>query len=224
MDVRQSSDVRFLIEKLRPDIIFHLAAIKYVQQCEDSPILSEAVNSGGFRNVIESSNPETRVVLVSTCKACDSTNFYGKAKSLAEQLAIGEAHGKNVSVARLFNVWDSKGNVFDIWRRQMAARTPLTVSEDSERYFMSKVEAVALLIFAAMLKPGRIYTMNPGQAQQIGAVAERLYPHSRRTLVAPRRGDRLHEPRHAAQEVLCPSDIVDDLVVVSKREKEIFEG
>jgi FlaA1/EpsC-like NDP-sugar epimerase len=103
------------------------------------------------------------------------------------------------SVARFYNVPESSGNVFEIWKSLPDTDAiPVTICE---RYFVSLNEAVALLLWAAVLLPGR-YAVAPGPPRDMISVASALYPDRVQVRMPRRRGDRMDEPLHAASETL----------------------
>jgi FlaA1/EpsC-like NDP-sugar epimerase len=109
------------------------------------------------------------------------------------------------SVARFFNVPESSGNVFELWR-SLPAAAPIPVTPCS-RYFQSLEQAVGLLWATIGLPPGR-YCVDPGAPRLMAAVASELYPDRRQLPMAPRRGDRLVEPLCAAHERITGAGIM----------------
>jgi FlaA1/EpsC-like NDP-sugar epimerase len=132
-------------------------------------------------------------VTASTCKSCEPETAYGASKLVAERVTLN-AGG---SVARFYNVVESSGNVFEIWA-QVPADEPLLVTP-CRRYFISLAEAVSLVIWTAILPPGR-YGFDPGQPREMHDVASDLYPGRQLQSVPPRRGDRIAEPLAARHE------------------------
>ncbi len=101
------------------------------------------------------------------------------------------------TVARFYNVPESSGNVFRIWEA-IPEPDPIPVAP-CVRYFISLADAVALILWAAVLPSGR-YAVAPGRPLRMDQVAEDLYPGRARIQMAPRRGDRMAEPLHARSE------------------------
>lgn len=181
-DVRRP--IRF---QLPPDVVFHLAAAKHAPEGELDPWETTRTNVQGTRNVLELG---ARTILASTCKAADPETVYGATKLIAERMVLA-AGG---SVARLYNVPESGGNVFEKWAR-LPAGAPLEVTP-CVRYLMSMDAAIRLLVTIVDELPGR-YAIDPGPPHRIADLAARLYPARPVRRVPPRRGDRLVEPRHA---------------------------
>lgn len=198
MDVRVPSAVAAAYRAHRPSLVYHLAAVKYAPDAEIDPVRAAQVNVGGTVHVVRQAELcGAHVVTASTCKACDPETVYGATKLIAERVTLA-AGG---SVARFYNVPESSGNVFALWRA-LPPHEPIPVAPCT-RYFMPLEAAVALLLRAAALPPG-LYTSDPGSARQMHEVAREIYPHRATAAVPPRRGDRLVEPRHAASERLVP--------------------
>lgn len=184
------------------DVVLHLAADKHAPAGELHPGEVAMTNVVGTANLVSAFG--SRVVLASTCKAADPETAYGASKLIAERMVLN-AGG---SVARFFNVVESAGNVFEIWAG-LPASEPLPVAGCS-RFFIGLAEAVSLLLWSAMLGPGR-FTVDPGERRRMRDVAAALYPGRETCWAPPRRGDRLVEPLHAASEWLLEAPQVDGL-------------
>jgi len=198
MDVTDEHCVRGVLADVKPDVIVHLAGAKHAPEGETDPMHAVEVNAIGTRNVLRHAG-NARVVTASTCKACDPETAYGSSKLIAERLTMNAGQ----RVARFHNVVESSGNVFRIWDA-LTDDSPLMVS-DGERYFISRTEALGLLMHAAVTpKPGR-YCVDPGKRHRMTDIAERLYP-GRRTIRVTRRGDRTSEPLHASNEIAIGLD------------------
>jgi nucleoside-diphosphate-sugar epimerase len=138
------------------------------------------------------------VVTASTCKACNPETAYGASKLIAERLTLNAGQ----RVARFFNVLDSDGNVFEIWRDVEAGHS-IEVAGDSLRYGITLEEAVALTLRAACELPGR-YIVDPGSLGGPAQWASRLYPNRPVLPMERRRGDRQVEPLIGACERARP--------------------
>ncbi len=200
VDVRDGVDVCDLdtlldhVFAVHPRVIFHLAGAKYATIGERDPYDVAAVNIEGTKNVLDCAEAVgARVILASTCKAIHPETVYGATKLIAERMVLNAGH----SVARLYNVRESSGNVFRIWE-QVPEGMPLPVT-DCQRYFISLKQALDLLIAVAKLPPGR-YTIDPGPISQMIDEAHKV---SSFTVPIPRRlGDRKVEPRLGDHEVI----------------------
>ena len=194
LDVRRSRAVSSTLGKFRPTVIFHLAGAKHAPDGEVDPLAVMEVNAIGSANVIAAAGMlNARVVAASTCKACDPETAYGASKLLAERLTLAAGQ----SVARFYNVVETSGNVFELWRA-VPESDPLPVTP-CRRYFVSLAEATALTVSAAVLPPGR-YTVDPGEPRWMAEIAKAVYPGRPFLEIPARRGDRLCEPRHAESE------------------------
>lgn len=180
----------------QPDVIFHLAAAKSAPAGEIDPYDTAHTNILGTRNVLRAAAQSIRgnrvpaVVTASTCKACDPETAYGASKLVAERMTLQFSNGR---VARFHNVVETQGNVFETWSK-VPEDEALEVTNCS-RHFICLDEAVSLLITAGspLTDPGR-YVFRPDEALPMMTVARRLYPDREKTLVQPRRGDRVTEP------------------------------
>lgn len=193
IDVRHFNDLLTFDRAFGPfDVIVHCAGAKHAPEGETNPDLIADVNIHGTRNILKLG---AKVVLASTCKAADPETVYGASKLIAERMVLN-AGGV---VARYYNVAETSGNVFELWRNTDG---PIPVTE-CWRYFITLKQAVDLTELCIDLPSGR-YTVDPGPAQYMPDVATRLYPDRPQQVIPPRRGDRIREPRHAQSETLIP--------------------
>lgn len=193
VDVCDPAGLLRVCDEFGPSVILHLAGAKHAPDGELNPRHVGRVNIEGTACVLAAAGG-ARVVMASTCKACDPETAYGASKLIAERMTLN-AGG---SVARFFNIPETCGNVFRLWEALPEDET-LPVTE-CWRYFQSLERAVELVLWAAVLGPGR-YRVDPGQALSMSEVAANLYPGRRQVRVARRRGDRTVEPLQA----LCES-------------------
>lgn len=178
-----------------PDLVFHFAADKHAPHGESSPCGTVNVNIDGTKNLIECAAPyNCKIVLASTCKSCNPETVYGASKLIAERMALNSGH----SVARYYNVVETSGNVFDIWK---AGSVDNKVA-NCKRYFISLKEALTLTLFVSMQDNGR-YTINPGNIRNMPDIYLDLFGYYG-SLVPPRRGDRVVELRLGTAEKIVP--------------------
>lgn len=193
LDVRWPETVRGPLALTRPDVIFHLAGDKHAPHGEEDAHSVALTNVDGTWNVLNYAG-DARVVVASTCKACDPETVYGASKLICERMALQAGQ----SVARFYNVVETQGNVFELWADQVASLGHILLM-DARRYFISLDEAVALLIQTAVMPAGR-YTTTPGMSHWMSEVAARCFPGVPVVNVDRRRGDRKEEPLLAASE------------------------
>ena len=187
-DVRDRSAIERLFTELRPDIVFHAAALKHVPMVEANPLEGFATNAVGTANVLDASRRAgARVfVQISTDKAVNPTNVMGASKRIAETYCqatdLEAADGDPAVVTvRFGNVLGSTGSVVELFRGQLARGGPLTVTHpEMQRYFMTVHEAVELVLQAAALEPedgarsGRIYVLDMGEPVRIVDLANQM--------------------------------------------------
>lgn len=195
MDVTNAEQVQQVVKDFDPMIIVHCAAAKHAPKGEEDPYAVLEVNAVGTKNVLDAArHTRARVVTISTGKACDPETAYGASKLVAERMTLNEPGG---TVARFFNVVESSGNVFEIWR-ELPENAPLLVTRCMRR-FMTMNEAIAL-VFHAMLSGGGRWSLGVTVPQYMSNVAHSLYPERDKVAMEPRRGDRVFEPEHAFSE------------------------
>lgn len=181
-DILDTPRVHEIFHRFRPSIVFHAAAHKHVVMMERQP--AEAVKNnffGTFRLAQIASNFRVeRFVLISSDKAINPTNVMGASKRLAEYAIQGvrnHPNNKTIFVAvRFGNVLGSSGSVIPIFKRQIAAGGPVTVTHpDVTRYFMTIPEAVGLVQQAGTMGTGsEVFILDMGTPIKIVDVARQL--------------------------------------------------
>lgn len=179
--VRDKVRTENVIRENLPDIIFHAAAHKHVPLMEDSPWEAVKTNVDGTLNVARAAGEckVRKMVLISTDKAVNPTNIMSASKRLCEmiiQSISGEYPATVFSAVRFGNVLGSNGSVIPLFKRQIAAGGPVTVTHpEITRFFMTIPEAVHLVLKAGMRAgSGEIYVLDMGEPVKILELAEDL--------------------------------------------------
>lgn len=173
-----------IFSRYRPDTVYHAAAYKHVPLVEFNPVEGILNNVLGTVQVAQAALNAgvAHFVLVSTDKAVRPTNVMGASKRLAEMVlqalaARGMANAATRFVmVRFGNVLDSSGSVVPLFRQQLAAGGPLTVTHtEVTRYFMTIPEAAQLVLQAgAMATGGEVFVLDMGQPVRILDLAQRM--------------------------------------------------
>jgi len=178
--VRNTNRVDYVIGKYKPDLIFHAAAHKHVPLMEDSP--NEAIKNNVFGTYkmgkAAAKHGVKRFVLISTDKAVNPTNIMGASKRLCEmvvQMMNRESNTEFVAV-RFGNVLGSNGSVIPLFKKQIAAGGPVTVTHpEIIRYFMTIPEAVSLVLQAGYYaRGGEIFILDMGEPVKIDTMARNM--------------------------------------------------
>ena len=163
------------------DLVFHAAAYKHVPLVESNPLAGLFNNVISTRQVCRSAvaNGVEQFVLISTDKAVRPTNVMGASKRLAElvvQAHAAEASSTRFSMVRFGNVLGSSGSVVPLFRRQIAAGGPITLTHpEIIRYFMTIPEAASLVLQASVLaQGGDVFLLDMGEPVRIKALAEQM--------------------------------------------------
>ncbi|MGE5595154.1 MAG: polysaccharide biosynthesis protein [Hyphomicrobiales bacterium] len=210
-----------IFSQVRPQLIYHAAALKHVPLMELHPDEAFRTNVLGTLNVARAARTygADMFVLISTDKAVRPTSIMGATKRIAELLVLAlarESDSTNYAAVRFGNVMGSRGSVVPTFMRQIERGGPVTVMHpDMMRYFISIPEAVSLVIQAGTYGGhGNIYMLDMGEEINILELAERmirlrgLRPGTDIEVVftGPRPGEKLREELVADFERMEPTD------------------
>ena len=167
--------------KYRPEIVIHAAAHKHVPFMEHNCVEAVENNVFGTLNTVEVAEKygAQRFIMVSTDKAVNPTNVMGATKRMCEMIVL--SHAKNggatkFSATRFGNVLGSAGSVIPLFKRQIAAGGPVTVTDKRIiRYFMTIPEASQLVLQSGvMANSGELFVLDMGKPVKILDLAENM--------------------------------------------------
>lgn len=179
-DVRENKALTPIFQEYRPQIVFHAAAHKHVPLMEKNPeeALKNNVMGTYFVAAAAKRFGAKKFVMVSTDKAVNPTSFMGASKRLAEMVVQYLNHGSMTGfvAVRFGNVLGSRGSVVPLFKKQIAAGGPVTVTDaQMVRYFMTIPEAVQLVIQAGvMAKGGETFVLDMGEPVKIIDLAKNV--------------------------------------------------
>jgi FlaA1/EpsC-like NDP-sugar epimerase len=176
--VRDAARLESVFKEYRPDIVFHAAAHKHVPLMEQNPLEAIKNNVFGTLNAAQLSDryQVEKFILISTDKAVNPTSIMGATKRIAEIIIQMQNKDSNTtySAVRFGNVLGSRGSVVPLFKKQIEAAGPVTVTHpEIMRYFMTIPEAVQLVIQAgALAKGGEIFILDMGDPVKIDDLAK----------------------------------------------------
>jgi len=180
-DVKDATRMGELFAEHRPTVVFHAAAYKHVGLMEENPVEAVRNNAVATRIVAAAAGEAgvERFVLVSTDKAVSPATVMGASKALSEWAIEAAQHryrGTRYAAVRFGNVLGSSGSVVPIFKRQIAAGGPVTVTDEKmTRYFMTIPEAVQLIIRSGELATGgEIFVLEMGDPVKIVDLARNM--------------------------------------------------
>jgi len=207
-DCKESDRISEVMQRFKPQVIFHAAAYKHVALTEDNPLEALRNNALGTK-VVASAAGESgceMFLLVSTDKAVNPATALGASKAMAEWITEAAEHrypNTAFCTVRFGNVLGSSGSVVPLFRRQIEKGGPITVTHpDMARYFMTIPEAVQLIIRAGSLATGgEVFVLEMGEQVKIIDLARNMVRLSgqeldrdiRIEIIGPRPGEKLRE-------------------------------
>ena len=212
-DIRDAGRMHEVMADVRPDVVFHAAALKHLPLLESYPEEAWKTNVIGTMHVLQAARAAGVDVFVniSTDKAANPSSVLGYSKRLTERLTSHEATlggGRYVSV-RFGNVLGSRGSVITAFTQQIERGGPVTVTHpDVERYFMLIPEACQLVLQSAAIgADGRVMVLDMGEPMKIMDVAKTLIELSGRrdidiTFTGLRPGEKMSEELFAPGEAI----------------------
>lgn len=231
-DVRDKDRLRLAIRNV--DIVFHAAAMKHIDICEQNPFDAVKTNVVGTSNLLEVSIIEniSKFILISTDKATNPTSTLGGSKLLAERLTLDASSyvgsGKTTfAIVRFGNVIGSRGSVFQIFHKQIDKKLPLTVTDERmTRFIMSISEAASMILKVTKIaKDGEIFILKMPSIKIVDLakgmlhVFKKRFPkseiHEQIKILKSRERERFHEFLITTEELPFCHD-VDDMYKISK--------
>ena len=214
-NVKDRARMEEVFEMYRPQLVYHAAAYKHVPFMEENPYEAVFVNVFGTRNLADLSIKYgvQKFVMISTDKAVNPTNVMGATKRMAEiYIQSRSTDTTHFVTTRFGNVLGSNGSVIPLFKKQLAAGGPLTVThKDIIRYFMTIPEACNLVLEAgAMGEGGDIFVFDMGKPVKIYDMARKMIQLSglqniEIKEIGLRPGEKLYEELLATKENTIPT-------------------
>ena len=222
-DIRDKERLNRACEDI--DIIFHTAALKHVPSCEYNPFEAVKTNVIGTQNLIEAAldNEVDRVISINTDKSVNPISTMGATKLLAEKLILAAntyrgLHSTRFVSVRFGNVIDSEGGVLQLFKKQIDAGGPLTIThKDMERFVMTKDQAVTLVLKTGEITEGNEIFILKMPVILIQDLAEDLIEESGENIgivyIGLRPGEKIREELMTAHELSVAEDHGDMFII-----------
>jgi len=234
-DIRDKERCQLALRNV--DIVFHAAAMKHIDICEENPFDAVKTNVIGTSNMLEASILEgiSKFVFISTDKATNPTTTLGASKLLAERLTLvagtySEDQKMIFSVVRFGNVIGSRGSVFQIFHHQLKKNLPLTVTDSRmTRFIMSLSDAASMILkIGQVAKDSEIFIlkMSTVKIEDLAKTMIQVYKEKNKLAKGPKieiskvRGyERFHEFLVTNDEIPFCHDIGDMYKITKKQVK-----
>jgi len=200
------------------DLVFHAAALKQVPSCEFFPVQAVKTNVLGCENVIDSAvkNGVSKVVVLSTDKACYPISAMGMTKALSEKVMVAKSRSVPSSIilcgTRYGNVMGSRGSVIPLFIEQIKRGRDITVTDPNmTRFMMSLTEAVNLVVYAYENAHNGDILIQKSPSCTIQTLAEALvylyHANNKIKIIGVRHGEKLHETLMNSEEMSKMTDL-----------------
>jgi len=179
-DITSRERMEKLFADFRPNVVYHAAAYKHVPMMENNPLEAIRNNVFGTKNLADLANKygTGKFIFISTDKAVNPTNIMGASKRIAEMYvqALNSQSETSYITTRFGNVLGSNGSVIPLFKKQIEAGGPLTLTHpEVTRFFMTIPEACQLVLEASALgKGGEIFIFDMGNSVKIVDLARNM--------------------------------------------------
>ena len=178
-ELKDRDFIKFILKRVKADVIFHCAAYKHVPMMEVNPVEAIKNNVFGTKNLVEAALEAdvNKFILISTDKAVDPIGIYGASKSICEDIVLSEnLKNKGFLVVRFGNVLGSRGSILPLFKEQILNGGPVTITHPQiSRFFMTIPEAASLVLKTAGVgESGNLYILDMGEPLLIKEIAEQM--------------------------------------------------
>jgi len=179
LDIRDPEGIRQMLERFKPTLIIHAAALKHLNALQKQPREAALTNVFGTANLVDAASTFgiNKFVNISTDKAAGPKSVLGYSKKLAE-LYVARTRSADFSgftSCRFGNVFNSRGSVIETFVHQIINDAPITLTHpDIERFFMSVEEAAYLTLKSTLINAGDVHIFDMGDPVPLNVIIENL--------------------------------------------------
>ena len=235
----KNAPVKFIIGNVRDeaalkkalkntDVVIHTAAMKHVSICEENKEEAIKTNFFGTLNIINAAlnSDVQRVIFISTDKAANPNNLYGRSKKMAEQIILDANlkfnDNKLFSIIRMGNILGSRGSVLPLFEEQKKKGELTITDENMTRFFIApKQAAKQVLSSIEIMKGGEIFVPKLKSAK-IMNLAKQTAPKAKIKIIGTQKGEKLHEDLIDKREQDKTYELIDRYIILQN--KKAFEN
>ncbi len=220
-DIRDETRVNNILKNV--DVVIHTAAMKHVSICEENKDEALKTNFFGTSNLVKAAmqTDVERFIFISTDKAANPENFYGRSKKLAENL-VQNANQKTsdkqlFSIIRMGNILGSRGSVLPLFEEQKKTGELTVTNENMTRFFISPKQAAKQVLSSIEIMHGGEIFIPKLKSAKIIDLAKQTAPEAKIKIIGAQKEEKIHEDLITQSEVQKTYELSDRYVILPKK-------
>lgn len=220
-DVRDNTAIKKVMKTA--DVVIHTAAMKHVSICEENKEEALKTNFYGTINLVNATlnSNAKRFILISTDKAANPENFYGRSKKLAEGIVNNAAQKTNenqlFSIIRMGNILGSRGSVLPLFNEQKETGELTVTNEEMTRFFISPKQAAKQVLSSIEIMRGGETFIPKLKSAKIIDLAKQTAPECKIKIIGALAEEKIHEDLISRDEISKTFELQDRYVILPKK-------